>query len=98
MAEAVESFEGKADVTEEYMQEVFDIMKEYEEESVFWETGALFLAQRDCCETYSEEEWEAMDNEEARKIFYDMEMKYFHEWEEHGCDRLRIVEEQREGV
>ncbi len=92
MEDAIEIWQGKTHLSEHYIFGVFDIMQEYEEEYVFWETGAVLLARRDFSETYSEAEWNAMDDEEARRIFFDMRMKYLSEWEEYGYDRLRIVE------
>lgn len=91
LGEMVEEYEGEWHLTEDAIQEVFERMDEYEEEYVFWETGAKLLAQRDCAEKYAEEEWSALPVEERRKIMLEKRMEYLKEWEEHGYSRLRIV-------
>lgn len=94
MGDVVETVDGIMDLTQEYMEETFEILQEYEEEYVFWETGALLFARRDCSEKYSEAEWEALDEDVARRILFDTRMKYLKEWEDHGYARLRIVEDK----
>ena len=47
MGSMVEEYDGECDFTEEAMDLPFDLLQEYEEEYVFWETGADLLARRD---------------------------------------------------
>lgn len=92
MSDAVETYKGKLDLTEDYMQEVFRILEEYEEEYVFWETGAVLLARRDLFETCTKKEWESLDEVERMQRLFDLRMKYLSEWDKYGYSRLRIVE------
>ena len=92
VGDMVEFYDGECDLTEQAMELPLSLLEDYEENFVFWETGATLLARRDWSEIYSDEESEGMEEFERYRKFLDMRLRYFREWEEHGYDRLRIVE------
>lgn len=90
MGDQVESDgEDGRNPTEEYYQEIFELLDEYEQHQS-WEVMSGLLAHRDLAREYEESKWEKLPVEERREISFRKRMKYLGEFEEHGVERLFV--------
>lgn len=85
----VDQFEGKNVVSEEYSEKILDDVFEYDD-YVFWEELARQLAQRDLYKIYSQSELKDMNDKERITKQYELEEKYWKEFEKRGVDRVNL--------
>jgi len=89
MSNITEDFEGKKVVSEKYLDEIMDDLREYDDYA-FWEELARRFARKEIFNTYSEEQIRNMDEKELICKQIEIEDKYWKEFEKYGIDHLEI--------
>ncbi|MFC1678246.1 hypothetical protein ACFLZ9_00740 [Patescibacteria group bacterium] len=92
-----EKYRGKWGVTEKYMDEFMDDLKEYDEYA-FWEMLVRELAKKEFEKKYLRAEIKKMSHEEYLKKIFELEDKYWRWTEKTGLDGLEIKDTGKKAV